>query len=210
MAHPAVSSSRTPRAALRVRRNVRWLAAGIIAVALGGLGTWAIFSSLADTRSAIKVTTTVYRGQVIQAADLAVIAVAKNSDLPAVSGDRLNSVVGTHATVDLAAGTLLPEGSFGGPDLASGVARVGLKLDAGRIPSSPLKPGTSVLVVALPASGGSTEGLPASVVATLADAPAVSTDGSIVVDLNVPAGNAEQVARLGALKQVVIVQRSES
>ena len=46
--------------------------------------------------------------------------------------------------------------------------------------------------------------------ATLATAPAASPDGGFVVDLNVPLANAEQVARLGAMKQIAIIQKSES
>ncbi|HOA89089.1 MAG TPA: hypothetical protein PKG79_06955 [Propioniciclava tarda] len=211
MAEQAIPATvRTSR--VRVRRNVRWLAAGILAVVLGGLGTWALFATATDTRSAIKVTTTVHRGQVIDASKLAVIPIGRNADVAAIPGEQLNSIVGQTARTDLPGGGLLVAGSFGPPELAAGLARVGVKVESGRLPASPLAPGTLVLVVALPggAAAGADATLAPSVEATLATAPAASPDGGFVVDLNVPLANAEQVARLGAMKQIAIIQKSES
>jgi len=212
MADEAHNASPARSSRVRVRRNVRWLAAGIIAVALGGLGTWALFSAVADTRAAIKVTSTIYRGQVISAKDLAVVAIGRSTDVAAVSGDQLNAVVGQSARTDLPAGGLLVGNSYGPAELAPGLARVGLKIEAGRIPSTAMRPGTSVVVVALPSATGGAQAvaLPPSVQATLANAPAVAADGTYLVDLNVSAGEAEQVARLGALKQVALMQKAES
>lgn len=206
MASEAAAPTRLER--VRVRRNVRWLAAGILAMALGGLGTWALFSTLSDTRPALKVTHTLYRGQVIQPSDLAVVAVGKNSDIVGVGGDQLNAVVGQRATTDLPGGMLLVPGSYGQADLNSGLARVGLKLDAGRITNTQLKPGSKVRVVFL-AAQGQTGAPPASVDAVLAMAPTVAADGSTLVDLNVAAAQAEAVARGGAAKQVVLIQQAE-
>ncbi len=199
-----------PRAKIRVRRDVRWLTAGVLAVALGGLGSWALYTQLADTRPVLKLAHTVYRGQVIGAGDLGVVAIGRTTDLPGVSGDDLNSVVGQTARTDLAQGTLLVKDSYGKAELPSGVARVGLKIDSGRLPSTPLPPGTQVQVVALPAPGGAADvtKLPASVDAVLTKSPAPASDGSYVIDLDVATTSAETVARLGALKQVVIIQKA--
>jgi hypothetical protein len=208
----ATQPPRTPRPArtarVRVRRNVRWLAAGIIAVAIGGLGTWALFSTVADTRSAIKVTSTVYRGQIIQANNLTVVSIGRNTDVPVVSGDSLNAVVGQAAHTDLPAGVLLVDKSYGAPALADGMARVGLKIGAGRIPTTGLKPGTSVAVVAVPAANASASEVPKTVMGTLASAPTVAVDGSYLVDLEVGVTDAEQVARLGAQGQVALIERA--
>ncbi len=205
-------ASASPPAQLRVRRNLRWLAAGVLAVALGGLGTGFLFTSIADTRPALKLTRTVYRGQAIGASDLTVVPIGRTVDVAVVSGDKLNEVVGQNAKSDLVRGSLLVDGSVGGPDLAAGQARVGLKLEAGRIPSTPMPPGTPVRVVALPAANaaaGATE-LPPSVDATVTTTPTTSPDGSTIIDLNVPLASAEQVARLGALKQVAVIRTSEA
>ncbi len=214
MAEQAVVALRTPTAParasrVRVRRNIRWLAAGILAMALGGLGTWALFTGATDTRPAIKVVRTVHRGQAIQAGDLAVVALGRTADVPAVSGGDLNRVVGRTAVTDLPAGSLLVERSFGDPELAAGLARVGLKVEAGRIPATPLKPGARVVVVALPATGANPGTPPPSVEATLATTPTLGADGAYLVDVNVGLAEAEQVARLGALKQVALIQKAD-
>lgn len=204
----ATPYTRAPR--VRVRRDVRWLAAGILAVVLGGLGTWALFSTVTDTKSAVKLTRTVYRGQVLQPQDVAVVALSRSADVPAVSGDQLNALVGQRARTDLPAGSLLVGESLGAPDVAAGVVRVGAKVDAGRLPSTAMSPGTPVLVVAVPASNQAAGTLAASVKATLASPPSVGPDGAYLVDLNVAEGDGEVIARLSALKQISIVQRSES
>lgn len=206
---PTPAPARAPR--VRVRRNVRWLAAGILAVTLGGLGTWALFTTVADTRPVLKVNKTLYRGQTIAPADLSVIAVGRNTDLPAVSGDEFNAVVGKAVITDLPAGSLLVRNSYGEPELAPGLARIGLKLDPGRIPSGQLKPGTRVVIVPLPgAGGGGTANLPAPIEARLANTPVAGNDGSYSVDINVNVTDADTVARLAGSRQVSIYQKAES
>lgn len=210
MAGEAVVSA-SPHAHLRVRRDMRWLAAGVLAVALGGLGTWFLFTSAADSRPALKLTRTVFRGEALQASDLTVVPIGRAVDVAAVPGERLNAVVGQTVSADLVKGSLLVEGSVGAPELAAGLARVGLKLEAGRLPSTPMVPGAHVQVVVLPPANGETASEPMpSMDATLSAAPATTPDGSYVVDLNVPVAQAEQVARFGALKQVALIRRSES
>lgn len=199
------AAPRTPT--VRVRRDVRWLASGIIAVALGGLGTWALFSMAADTRPAVKIVKTVYRGQVVAPGDLTVVPIATHADVAVVSGDQLNAVVGQTALTDLPGGGLLVAGSYGAPDVARGTVRVGVKVVAGRIPGASMAPGTPVLVIALPPSGASDDvTLPPAVECAVATSPIASADGSYLLDLSVPSSSAEQVARLAALGQVAIMQ----
>lgn len=205
---PSADSPRT--STLRVRRNVRWLAAGIIAVVLGGLGTWALFTMAAGTHPAVKVTKTVYRGETITASDLTVVSVAQLSDVATVPGDQLNAVVGQTARTDLPGGGLLVAGSYGAPELAQGTGRVGVKVEAGRIPAVAMAPGAAVWVIALPASSSSANAattLPASVQATVASAPRQSADGSTLIDLDVSLTSAEQVARLAAQGRIAIMQK---
>lgn len=214
MATAAISLASPVR--LRVRRNVRWIAAGVLVMVLGGLGSWLLYNQLADVRPALKLTRTVYRGQALTASDLSVVSVGRTLDVPVVSGHDASTVVGQFARTDLAAGSLLVPGSTGAAELGSGVARVGVKLEAGRLPSGRLAPGTSVDVVAVgsaagaagnAAAGATPAALPKTVAATLASSPSAAADGSVLVDLDVPAAAAEQVARLAASKQIVLVQR---
>lgn len=88
-----------------------------------------------------------------------------------------------------------------------GSSRVGLRLAPGRFPTTDLRPGTTVLVVALPAQGGAVaEELPASVPATLVGDAGTQPDGSTLFALAVPSASAELVARLAAADRVALVQ----
>lgn len=204
-------SSVPTRARLRVRRSPRWLAAGILAVALGGLGSAFGFVTIADTQPVLKVNRTIYRGELIGAQDISVVTIGRGSDVAAIPGDRLNQIVGKNAVTDLPQGSLLVEGAVGQVDLAPGMARVGLKLAPGRLPSTGMPAGTKVLVVAVspPNAQASEETLPASVPATLTAAPVTAPDGSLIVDVNLAANVAEVVARLAAADQVALVRQAE-
>ena len=48
----------------------------------------------------------------------------------------------------------------------------------------------------------------ASVIAEVATAPSSQTDGSLVLDVSVPAAQAERIARLAALDLIVVVRRA--
>lgn len=195
---------------VRVRRNPRWLALGILLVAVGGLASAFLFMSMADSRPAIKVNRTVYRGEQIKASDLSVIDVGRLTDLDVVPGDDLNALVDQTAVTDLPRGSVLVRGTIGQADLMPGLSRVGLKLPPGRLPMIGMPPGTQILVVAVAdKAAGTKQGMPPSVPATLTNAPTVQSDGSYVVDINLPADKAEEVARLAAAERVVVVRRGQ-
>lgn len=208
----AVPTPTTPtRARMRVRRNPRWLAVGVVAIVVGGLGSAYGFATVADSQPVIKVNRTIYRGERISAQDLTVINIGRGSDVPTISGNQLNDVIGKSAITDLAAGSLLVTGTVGQVDLASGMAQVGLKLAPGRLPSSGMVAGTKVLVVgiAAPQSTAEKTELPTSIKATLTSTPIVAADGSTIVDINVAADDAETVARLAAADRIVLVRQAE-
>ncbi len=211
MTHPTPASER-PR--VRLRRNPRWLLGGVLAVVLGGLSTAFLFASLTASDPVLRLNRTVYRGEVLTAADLTVVSVARGLDVRTVPSSGLDAVVGQAAVVDLASGSLLVEGAVGPPELGQGLARVGVKVAAGRLPAaSALTPGTSVLVVGLPGTGvggAASEGPPASIGATLANAPSQLPDGQWVVDVIVPATSAESIARLSGADRVALVKLAPS
>lgn len=194
---------------IRVRRNPRWLLAGIVAVVLGGLATAALVQSVAASEPVVRLNRTIHRGETITPADVSVVPVSRGLDVRTVPGARLDEVVGSAAITDLPQGSLLVAGTFGSAQLAAGESRVGVRVTAGRLPSSELVPGTPVIVVALPAANAAptdADALPPSVRATLATSPAAQPDGSWVVDLTVPGERAEVVARLAALDRVAVVR----
>lgn len=198
-----------PRPRVRLRRNPRWLLAGVLAVALGGLSTAFLFMSVTSADPVLRVNRTVYRGETIRPADVSVIAVARGIDLKTVSGAHLDEVVGSTAVTDLPAGSLLVAGSYGPAGLAEGQSRVGLKLAAGRLPTTDLVPGTAVLLVALPAASATEPdaNLPPSVAGTLATAPVAQPDGGFVLDVSLASDRAEAIARLAAADRLAVVRQ---
>lgn len=192
---------------LRARRNLRWMAVGLLAVCLGGLGAALLYANLSNAQSVITVTRTVYRDQVITAADLGVTSVVPAAGVDAVPADRIDEVVGRTALLDLAEGSLLTPRGYGEPAVEAGSVRLGLRLAAGRLPSAPMPPGTEVLLVPVGRDGGEPP-LGASVVARIATPAGVLPDGASIVDVSVAASEAERVARLAANDQLVLVRRA--
>ncbi len=204
---PGTSSSRIQ---MRLRRQPRWLIAGVLAVAIGGLGTAYSLTSLTASDDVIQVTRTVHRGETVEASDLAVVSVSRAAGLDTVPASELSAVVGEVASTDLPGGTLLVADSVGAPEVPPGMARVGLKLGPGRLPAASLRPGASVLVVALPQQDGERAVPEASIPASLAGEPVELPDGTMAVDVMVANQRAETVARLSALDRVVLVRQGDA
>ena len=194
------------RPRIRTRRSPLWLLAGILAVCLGGLASAFVYLELAAADPVLRVNRTIHRGEVIQAADLSVVSIGSGVDVRTVADARAAEVVGQAAATDLPGGSLLVDGSWGAGGVPLGSARVGLRLQAGRFPSTDLRPGTEVLIVALPTQGSAEEELPGSVPASLVSEPAGQPDGSSLFSLTVQEGAAEEVARLAAAERVALVQ----
>lgn len=192
---------------LRTRRNLRWLAAGVLAVCLGGLGAALLYGNLSNAQSVITVKHTVYRDQVVTAADLGVTSVVPAAGVDTVPAERIEEVIGRTAHHDLTEGSLLSPRSFGEPLVEAGTVRLGLRLAAGRMPSAPMPPGTQVLLVPVGREGAEPPAGP-SVVGRLATAASELPDGASIVDVSVAAGEAERVARLAAGDQLVLVRQA--
>ncbi|MFT4108110.1 SAF domain-containing protein [Propionicimonas sp.] len=190
---------------MRARRNARWMAAGVMAVCLGGLGAALLYGNLSNAHSVITVTRTVFRDQVITADDLGVTSASDVAGVDTVPVERIDEVVGRTALQDLTQGSLLSPRAYGEAAVETGSVRVGLRLAAGRIPSSPMPPGTEVLLVPVARDGGDVpEG--ASVAGRIATEPSTLPDGASVVDVTVASSEAERVARLAAGDQLVLVR----
>lgn len=208
VAPPDTSSSRIQ---MRLKRQPRWLIAGVLAVATGGLGTAYAVTSLVASDEVVQVTRTVHRGETVSASDLAVVPVSRSAGLVTVPASELSAVVGQVASTDLPGGSLLVAGSVGAPEVPPGMARVGLKLGPGRLPAAGLRPGASVLVVALPEQqDGEQEVSEASIPASVAGEPVELPDGSMAVDVMVAGQRAEAVARLSASDRVALVRQGDA
>jgi len=200
-------AERSVAAPVRTRRNLRWMAAGVLAVCLGGLGAALLYTSLSNAQTVVRVVRTVYRDQVITAADLGVTSAGPAAGVDTVAADRIDAAIGSTAQYDLVEGSLLGPRDFGEAAVEAGTARLGLRLAAGRIPASPLPPGTEVLLVPVGRDGGEPPA-GASVVARIAVSSSALPDGASIVDVSVAAAEAELVARLAANDQLVLVRQA--
>ncbi len=195
----------TTRTAIRTRRNLRWIAAGVLAICLGGLGAALLYANLSSAAPVITIKHTVYRDEVITADDLAITSLASPPGLETVPSERLGDIVGRTALTDLCEGGLLSPRSFGDPAVAAGAVQVGLRLEAGRLPSSALPPGTGVQLVPV-ARDGAAAPTGGSVPATVASMPRTQADGSALLDVTVSADVGERVARLAAADQLAVIR----
>ncbi|HEY3407326.1 MAG TPA: SAF domain-containing protein [Propionicimonas sp.] len=190
---------------VRTRRNLRWMAVGVLAVCLGGLGAALLYANLSNAHTVLVVKRTVYRDQVITAADLGATSAVPALGVETLPSDQLDTVVGLTALSDLVEGSLLSPRSFGEPVVEAGSVRIGLRLAAGRLPSAAMPPGTEVLLVPVGRDGAEPPA-GASVTARIATAAAVLPDGASIVDVSVPAAEGERVVRLAANEQLALVR----
>ena len=138
----AVSTPEPPR--MPGRRNPKWIALGVIAICLGGLLSYVIYSRVATETAVVAIAQTVYRGETIEAGDLTTITLSGGSVQKAVPAGELQNLVGKRAVFDLPEGAVIPSTAVADVVLpAEGRAVVGLKLEAGRAPTSMLLPGST-------------------------------------------------------------------
>jgi hypothetical protein len=191
--------------AVRTRRDLRWITAGLLAICLGGLGAALLYANLSSAAPVIVVKHTVFRDQVITADDLGITSLAAPPGVETVPVSQLGDIVGKAALTDLVEGGLLSPRSFGDPVVAAGAVRVGLLLEPGRLPNSALLTGTAVKLVPVGRDGGAAPGGD-SIPAILASLPQVQTDGSTLVDVTVAEASGERVAQLAAAGQLALVR----
>ncbi|HLL63236.1 MAG TPA: SAF domain-containing protein [Propionibacteriaceae bacterium] len=189
------------------RRNPKWIALGVVALCLGGLLSYAIYARLANETAVVTVAQTVYRGEVIDAADLTTITLQGNTIARAVPAADLDTLIGKRAAADLVAGSVLVASAVTDEAIPeSGRAVVGLKLSAGRTPTSLLLPSAAVRLVALPSQNGSDSLTGDTFTARIID-QANGPDGtSILVNVDVSADQAAIIAQLAAQDRIALVR----
>ena len=197
---PSPGLSRPEGVQLRARRSPRLIALGVLLVVLGGLAAAAVYSATADHRAVVAMVRDVARGSVLQADDLVAVEVPGEFAAEGLPAQQLDALVGEHALMDLPKGSFPLSHHIGEDPLPAGQSLVGLKLPLGRIPSSPLPPGTRVAVV------GVAEGQDQTVEGVVAAAPIALQDGATsAVDLRVAAAEAATLARLAATDSAALV-----
>lgn len=210
---PVEKQETDPNAArLRPRRQPKWIAAGLLAICLGGLGAAVLYTEAAQSSDVVVLARLVPRGEVVEGADLTVARVGNLIGVSYVSGSEIPALIGKTALADLPKGSLLPADSVGTPVLPAGSSSVGLTLAPGRIPTGDLPQGTPVMLVPLEdarVAPGQQADLPESIPATVLTPPRPGPDGvSILLDVRVATDRADGVAVLAATDRVALVKES--
>ena len=206
---PVPTTPEPPR--LPARRNPKWIALGVVAVCLGGLLSYVIYAQVATESAAVAMTSTVYRGEVIEAGDLSSVTLSGDPAVPTVPADQAQTLVGQRAAYDLVAGSLVaPESVTAAALPAAQRAVVGMKLAGGRAPAEFLVPGAPVRLVALPpvdAQPGARDPYAGKtfVARTVSSVPGPDA-GSLFVDVDVPAAQAPAISMLAAQERLSVVR----
>jgi Flp pilus assembly protein CpaB len=218
-AEPAVgptASSSPPASPVSVSRPTRrrpsWVLIGSLLVGLAALlGAW-VFAVTSEQVSVLVAAHDIEPGQVVDASDLRVVQIGASSDLRAIQSNQQDLILGKVARGPIPGGTVLNTDLFTGQGGAvpSGMVVVGAALDPGAVPSSLLRAGDEVNVLAAQrTTTGQSETATAPVATLLASGTvwSVETTGStsagMWVSLVVPAsaeGAVTQAAADGLLR----------
>ena len=89
------------------RRNPRWVALGVLALCLGALLSYVVYARVAEETTVVSAAQTVYRGEVLERADLSTVRVRGGTLPDTLPAADLDQLVGQRAVFDLPAGTLV-------------------------------------------------------------------------------------------------------
>jgi hypothetical protein len=188
------------RAVPRRRRRSRLLLAGVLLAILGAVGGVLVVGQVARRAAVVAVARPIAFGQTVSTLDLRSVLLPPDTELASVAWDHAGELVGQVAVTELRPGQLLTSDAVSpARPPAPGSAVVGVAVEAGRAPATPLAPRDRVLVI----DAGATAGAGTDAVVLRADPG--SAGGPMVVDLLIAAGDAPVVARLAAAGRVVLV-----
>jgi hypothetical protein len=213
--HNADQPARTPPPPpMPGRRNPKWIALGVVALCLGALLSYVIYSRVADETAVVSIVNTVHRGSTVTAADLTTVNLSAGAGVQMVPASQLSELVGRKAVYDLVAGSLLPVGAVA--DVVTpqtGRSVVGIRLVSGRVPSGVLPSGSPLRLVALPPAGaapGFTDEYTGRTIISREVSQVDGADGtSIILNVDVPANQAPVVALLASQERLAVVRDAD-
>jgi hypothetical protein len=211
-------------------RPVVW-GGGVALVAVGAAVAAAAVLSSGAKHQVLTIRRAVPAGRTITSADLGSVSISTTPGLASMPVTERASVVGSRAAVDLLPGTLVTSAEVTGTAIpAAGQSLVGVAFKPGMLPARALQRGDRVELITLPTTSGSavTSGAaansstgtagarePAASVSRVAvvDAEgAAAQDGTVIVDVVVPADEAAGVVAdgTGGRLSLVLLPRSTS
>ncbi|MET7353020.1 SAF domain-containing protein [Streptomyces mirabilis] len=147
-----------PRVSAR-RRRPGVIALSLALIAAGGAGVAVLLLQVGHRTEVVTVVRDVQVGQVLTDDDLGKASISLDPAVKAVHADRLNSVVGKRAAVELKPGSLLaPSQVTRDPLVKAGEQLVPIGLKPEQVPATALVPGQKVELVHVPAQGATDTG----------------------------------------------------
>ena len=159
-----------------------------------------MWTSYHPQRDVILVNSSIHRGEIIEANDLSITSISADQSISTLSTDHIDKLIGSYSRSDLAAGSLIPDKFLDEPSLPEGRAQMGLHLEAGRIPSQRLLPGTPIELIALNDSGSP----------QVFKAIALNSQDdhqSRLLDIEVSSNEAAAIAELAAENRLVVIRK---
>ena len=132
------------------RRRPSWVLIGSLLVGLAALlGAW-VFAATSDQVAVMVAARDLQPGEVIDASDLRVVEIGASNDLRAIQSSQQDLILGKSARGPIPQGTVLNTGLFTdqGGAVPAGMVVVGAALDPGAVPTSGLRAGDAVNVLA--------------------------------------------------------------
>jgi hypothetical protein len=125
------------------------LVLAVLLMAGGALISAVLVSNVASRTPVVAIASDLRSGDRLSRADVRVVSVALDGQVPAISAERIDEVVGRTLTASLPAGTLLSDNVLSrGAALPDGADVVGMSLEPGAYPISNLVAGDPVRVIA--------------------------------------------------------------
>ncbi|MER6851631.1 SAF domain-containing protein [Streptomyces flaveolus] len=147
-----------PRVSAR-RRRPGVIALSLALIAAGGAGVAVLLLQVGDRTDVVTVVRDVQVGQILTEQDLGKASVALDPAVKAVRADKLDSVVGKRAAVELKPGSLLSPSQITKDSLVkAGEQLVPIGLKPEQVPATALVPGQKVQLVHVPAQGAADPG----------------------------------------------------
>ena len=186
------------------RRRNR-IAIGVLLAAIAVGGNIAVYSGLDSTQPVVQVTRDIPAGEQLSADMLRTVDVDADPTVNLVSGDRLDSLVGTYAKVRLVSGSLVTaEALQTSPLVSPGTSVVAIQVADGRLPVGVRERVSVVLVVP-------TESGPVSVDGRVVGLPTATSSalGLQALSVEVAAADAATVAVADDVRVVLVEPRPD-
>lgn len=199
-------------AAPKLKRRPMLAAGSILAISVGALLGWWLWTSSSGASPAVAMRSSVERGQIIERADLMTVQVGLDPALRVLTPAEADKLVGQRAAVDLPAGSLVTDAALQAIVVpAAGRSVVGVSAGPAALPGEPLLVGDRVQVVVASAQAAAVSAEPWSVPAVVVGVRPVTGAGQAnqVVSVEVAQTSAVDLAgRLAAGGHVQIVLES--